>query len=207
MVGLNNAGYDVAAILAGLGVGGLAFALAAQDKVANIFGGITIFLQRPFRVGDLIEFEGRTMTIKEIGLRSSRLQDFDYGYMITIPNSKFTSGIVTNITAHPGHWVYMKLKLSPVTNATQMELALRLIREAIEGHEEIDRCEAAFRDFDDYALGVLVFYHMVDWNHRFRVQTEVNLELMRHFAAHDIKMALPVEVRKEYSSSVGGVFG
>jgi len=76
LIGLGNAGYDVGAILAGIGIGGLAFALAAKDTVANIFGGITIFMQQLFKRGDLIEFGGKQMIIKEIGLRSSLLQDY-----------------------------------------------------------------------------------------------------------------------------------
>ena len=102
LIGLKNAGFDVGAMLAGLGIGGLAFALAAQDTVSNMFGGITIFLQRPFKVDDLIMFEGKEMIVKEIGLRATRLTDESYGHTIYIPNSMFTGGIITNISAEPG---------------------------------------------------------------------------------------------------------
>ena len=88
ILGLNNAGYDVGAIVAGLGIGGLALALAAQDSVKNLFGGFTIFVDKPFKVKDRIKISGFDGAVEEIGIRSTRIRTLD-GRMVTIPNSKF----------------------------------------------------------------------------------------------------------------------
>lgn len=203
VVALNNAGYDVGALLAGLGIGGLAFALAAQDTVSNIFGGITIFMQRPFRVGDLIEFEGQQMIVEEIGLRSTRLTDFDRGYLITMPNSKFTNNAVANISAFPGHIISLSLKLAPSTAAAQMERALQLLQEIMETHAEVQPGKIRFHHLSD-ALGISLFYTIADFRDRFRVQTEINLEIMRRFSAEGIRLALPAYVTKEMMAADGG---
>jgi MscS family membrane protein len=205
LIGLDNAGYDVSAILAGLGIGGLAFALAGKDTVANIFGGITIFMQQLFKRGDLIEFDGKRMIIKEIGLRSSSLQDYYYEHWITIPNSNFTNNKVTNITRHPGQWVYRDLKLSPQTSSKQVEAALQLIDEILSKHKEVIYKKVYLRNFNDYALGVTFYYHIFEWKNRHSVQNEVNLQVMRQFEAHDLKLALPVWMEMKYSPD-GGIF-
>jgi MscS family membrane protein len=89
IMALNNAGYDVAALLAGVGIGGLAMGLAAKDFVANIFGGITVFVDQPFLVGDRVQVAGVDGTVTEIGIRSTRIQTLA-GRIVTIPNHKFT---------------------------------------------------------------------------------------------------------------------
>jgi len=79
ILALNNAGYDVGALIAGLGIGGLALAMAAKDFVSNMFGGITVFVDQPFKVGDRIQISGYDGTIEEIGLRSTRLAPWRVG--------------------------------------------------------------------------------------------------------------------------------
>ena len=88
IIGLNNAGYNVGAILAGLGIGGLAFALAAQDTVANLFGGIMIFIQRLFKVGDRIEIGDFSGFVVNIGVRSTTIQTLT-GRLVVVPNRMF----------------------------------------------------------------------------------------------------------------------
>ena len=86
---MTNAGYDVGALLAGVGIGGLALAMAAKDFVANIFGGITIFVDKPFTVGDRVKVNGIDGVVKEIGIRSTRIQTLE-NRLVTIPNHQFT---------------------------------------------------------------------------------------------------------------------
>lgn len=194
VVGLNNAGWDVGALLAGLGIGGLAFALAAQDTVANFFGGVTILLQKPFRVGDLIEFSGKTMTVKEIDLRATRLEDFDTGHAIYIPNSMFTNGMIVNVSAEGGFWAARTLRLSPDMPSAQVEKALRLIEETVKAHPDVDRCLLRFNTFDNYSLEILLVYHIRKFGDRWRVLTDVHLSLMRVFEQNQIRLALPISV-------------
>ena len=179
LIGLKNAGFDVGAMLAGLGIGGLAFALAAQDTVSNMFGGITIFLQRPFKVDDLIMFEGKEMIVKEIGLRATRLTDESYGHTIYIPNSMFTGGIITNISAEPGFWFYKSIYLTKNTTATQIDSVVKLILDVLNGHPDVDGTVCYYKG---YAAGGHEIYYccrIKSSDIKDRVQTEFNLSILR----------------------------
>jgi len=90
LIALNNAGYDVGAVLAGLGIGGLAFALAAQDTVANLFGSFTIFVDKPFMVNDRIVTNGFDGIVEEVGIRSTRIRTLE-GRVVTISNAKIAN--------------------------------------------------------------------------------------------------------------------
>lgn len=109
--GLTNAGYDVGALLAGVGIGGLAMAMAAKDFVANIFGGVTIFIDKPFVVGDRIKVNGIDGNVLEIGIRSTRIQTLE-NRMVTIPNHQFTDQVVENVTAEPSRKVTVNLGMT-----------------------------------------------------------------------------------------------
>ncbi len=194
IVGLNNAGYDVGTVLAGLGIGGLAFALAAQDTVANIFGGITIFAQKPFLIGDLIEFEGKQYIVKEIGWRATIAEDWNTGYRVTIPNSKFTGGIIANVSAERGYWWASTLRLAPDTSAARMEQALEDIRDSVCCHPGIDDHKVRFETIGNYAMEVLVLFHVKSFDDRWQVITDANLELLRRFESRGVRLAAPIQV-------------
>jgi MscS family membrane protein len=191
IIGLNNVGYDVTTVLAGLGLGGLAFALAARDTVANIFGGIIILIQRPFRAGDYIQFEGVPLIVREIGLRVTRLEHFDLGYSVFIPNEKFTSGIISNISTDPGHWALRYIKLSPETSAAQAKQAVQIIEQILHDHPDVTDQYLRLESIGSYALEFLVAYHVQSFSDRWRVITEVHLELLRQFEAQHIELAMP----------------
>lgn len=194
IIGLNNAGYDVGTVLAGLGIGGLAVALAAQDTVSNIFGGITIFAQKPFLAGDLIEFDGKQYTVKEIGWRATIAEDWNTGYKVTIPNSKFTSGIIANVSAERGYWFEQTIRLAGDTRAAQVELALQDIRDSVCCQQTIDGYKVRFEAFGANSLDLLVLFHVSSFDERWQVISEANLNLLRRFEAHGIRLATPMQV-------------
>jgi MscS family membrane protein len=194
VVGLNNAGYDVTTILAGLGIGGLAFALAAQDSIANIFGGVIILIQRPFKIGDIVEIDGKRMIVKQIGLRSSTMTDYYTGYLLTIPNSKFTNSIIANVSAHPGYWAMRTLSLSPLTHPDQVQQAVELIGNYLQNYPEIEYGTIWLDNFTDYAFQLQFFFNVKEFNKRIRVLTEVNLEILRLLQSHHIQLALPIKL-------------
>ncbi len=207
IVGLNNAGYDVGTVIAGLGIGGLAFALAAQDTVGNMFGGIILFGQKPFLIGDLIEFEGKQYVVKEIGWRATVAQDWNTGYRVTIPNSKFTGGVIANVSAEKGYvWSYT-LKLAADTTYAQMQLALNDIRESICCHPQIDDHNVRFETIGNHAMEVLVIYHITEFEQRWRVITEVNLDLLRRLETHHIRFAAPVQMSVNLNGRPGPAQG
>jgi len=121
IMALDTIGYDAGALIAGLGIGGIALAMAAKDSISNIFGGFTIFTDKPFKMGDRIRVGGYDGTIVEIGLRSSRLKTLD-GTLVTIPNSKMTDSMVENVTREPARKIVVNLGLTYNTSPKQYEL-------------------------------------------------------------------------------------
>ena len=107
----DNLDIKITSLLAGLSVGGLALGLAAQDTVANLFGAVAIFLDKPFYLGDYIKVEGVEGAVESIGLRSTRIRNAD-GYHVTIPNKTMGNAIITNITRRPTIRTEMNLALT-----------------------------------------------------------------------------------------------
>jgi len=130
IIGLNNAGYNVGALLAGLGIGGLALAMAAKDTVSNIFGGFTIFTDKPFQIGDRIRIDGFDGTVEEIGMRSTRLRTLA-GTLVTIPNSRFSDSSVECVSAEPSRKVVATLGLTYDMSPGQMQQAMDTLGEII----------------------------------------------------------------------------
>lgn len=177
IIALDNANQDIGALLAGLGVGGLALAIAAQDTVANIFGSATIFADRPFAIKDRIRIKGYDGVVRDIGLRSTRLETRD-GPMVTIPNSIFTGSPVENVTTgEAGRRVVLNLGLTYDTTAEQMEKAMEILHEIAAANDGVtDDVNISFSTFGDSAM-VIRFAYFVDPASSFRgVQSQVNME-------------------------------
>ncbi len=135
IMALNNAGYDVGAILAGLGIGGLAFALAAKETVSNLIGAVTIFIDRPFAVGELIRFEGYTARVEEIGMRSTRLRVLFEERALVVPNSDLVNTKIVNISAEPSRVYDIVFPFSLNTSTTRLKKAQELIIQIIDNHK------------------------------------------------------------------------
>ena len=114
---------DDKAMIAGLGIGGLALALAAQDSVKNIFAGIMIFLDKPFKITDRIKIDGHDGVVEEVGLRSTRIRTLE-GRIVTIPNCTFTDNSVINVTSQPALKVKINLGLTYDTSEDDMQKAV-----------------------------------------------------------------------------------
>ena len=149
---LRNAGVDVGAMIAGLGIGGLAFALAAQDTIKNIFGGVTIFSDRPFRLGDRIVVDGFDGIVEDIGIRSTRLRTLDK-QLITIPNYKIVEASILNISEEPMRKVVLKVGVTYNTTPEKMQKAISILESIPQKIQEIDQeVLAGFSNFSDFAL-------------------------------------------------------
>ena len=129
IIAMDNAGYNVGAIRAGVGIGGLAFALAAQDTVSNLFGGFTILMDKPFGLQERIKIDSYDGTITEIGLRSTRLKTLE-GRIVTIPNSTFTQNPIENVTSEPARKVVLNLGLTYDTDDDGIEKAMELLTDS-----------------------------------------------------------------------------
>jgi len=193
IVALNNAGYNVGALLAGLGIGGLALAMAAKDTVSNIFGGITIFTDKPFKVNDRVKIGGFDGTITEVGIRSTRLKTFE-GRIVTIPNSKFTDGMVENVSVEPWRKVTLNLGLVYNTPVVKMEKAMELLKEIAASNAALEENTViGFNKFGDFALGILFIYYIKSGEDIIGTQSAINLEIMRKFEEHGLEMAFPTQ--------------
>jgi len=124
---LSNANVDVKALLATLGIGGIAVALAAQDTVKNIIGGLTLFTDRPFRIGDKIKFDSIEGNVEDIGIRSTKIRTLNK-HIITIPNSKVVDAAIENISDNLPHKVTMTLGLTYDTSVEKMEEAISILK-------------------------------------------------------------------------------
>lgn len=194
ILALNNAGYDVGALLAGVGIGGLALAMAAKDFVSNMFGGITVFVDQPFKAGDRIQIAGYDGTIEEIGLRSTRLRTLA-GRIVIIPNFKFTDSFLENVTNEPSRKVSCTLGLTYDTTPEQVEEAIGILKAIITERSDALEQEPTiwFDSFGDFSLNVKMVYYIKKEGHWAYSPNEVNLEILKRFNAAGLDFAFPTQ--------------
>ena len=194
IVVLSNLGYDILSILAGLGIGGLALALAAQDAVKNVIGGVSIFWDKPFQIGDWVEIAGKQGTVAEVGLRSTRLRTLGHTIYV-IPNSKVADTPLENFSTRESRRMVVNIGLTYETKVKGMEEAIKIITETIKkidgtNHEDI---MVRFTNFGAYSLDLELVYwitDMVDWK---MVIHRVNMGLKKNLEEAVVDMAFPTE--------------
>ncbi len=193
IVAANNAGYNVGALIAGLGIGGLALAMAAKDTVSNVFGGFTVFTDRPFVVNDRVKVLGFDGHIREIGVRSSRLETLE-GRMVTIPNATFQDTAVENVTVEPTRKIPTELGLTYDMSSAQMRRAIEILRDIADSHEGInDATKCAFTGFGDSAMLITFIYYIIKDADILQTQNDVNLAILERFTAEGLDMAFPTQ--------------
>jgi MscS family membrane protein len=202
MMALHNIGVDVAALIAGLGIGGLAFALAAQDTIKNILGGITIYTDRPFRIGDRIVVDGKDGFVEDIGIRSTRLRTLERR-LITIPNYKIVEASVENISDEPMRRVLSVLGLTYDTTPEKMNHAIEILKSLPEIISEIDtEIYVAFTKFSDFSLDITFIFWIRKGEDILQTMSKVNLKTLELFNAAGLNFAFPtrtVHMEKESS--------
>jgi len=185
-------GYDVTAILAGLGIGGLAIAFAAQATIADIFGGISILTSKPFRIGDTILVEGISGRVKKIGIRTTRIQGFDKSE-ITFSNAKLASAIVKNLSSGTEQRVELNIGVTYNTPNEKLQSACDTIKKIILEHPGCSNNPMIyFSDFKDYSLNIVVIYFITekDW---VPVRHEINMKIKQEFNRNKIEFAFPTQ--------------
>ena len=181
----------MAPLLAALGIGGLVFALAAQDSVANLFGGFTIFMDKPFKLRDRIKISGYDGTIKEVGIRSTRLVTLE-GRTVTLPNKEFTGSPVENVSSEPTRKVVLNLGLTYDTDDKKIEQAMAILQKIVDNNEGIEEPpKIAFNQFGDFALNILFIYYIKKGADILGTQTAINLEILKQFNKSKLEFAFP----------------
>jgi MscS family membrane protein len=191
VIGLNNAGYDVGALIAGLGIGGLAFALAAQDSVANLFGGLTVFFDKPFTINDRIKISGFDGFVTEVGIRSTRVKTLA-GRIVTIPNKEFTASIVENVSSEPSRKVVQTLGLTYDMDDCKVERAIQVLTDIhAENVETTEDNVITFNAFGDFSLNILFIYYIKKESDIMVTQSNINMQILKRFAAEGLDFAFP----------------
>ena len=192
VVALDNAGHNVGALLAGIGIGGLALAMAAKDTVSNVFGGFTIFVDKPFRLKDRVRAAGHDGYVREIGLRSTRLETMA-GTQVTVPNSKFSDTVVENVSKEPSRKTAVVLGLTYDTTPKQMEEALAILQRICEQNEGVAKAAAYFTEFGDFSLNVKLTYYIKKEADISSTQSHVNMAILTQFNQQGLDFAFPTQ--------------
>jgi len=191
---IQNLGFNVMSLLAGLGIGGLAFALAAKETLANMFGSIAIFADKPFRVGERVVVDGYDGPVESVGLRSTRIRTLD-GTLVTIPNARMAEASINNISKRPTIKNLYTVGITYDTGYDKMKKALEILRDIFKNHPSTENYWVYFKEFGAYSLNILVIHwckHLA--YEEFLQATEgINLEIMKRFEENSIEMAFPTQ--------------
>jgi MscS family membrane protein len=189
-----NLGYSVSGLLAGLGIGGLALAMAAKDTLANLFGSLMIMLDRPFHVGDQITFSGGEGVVEEIGMRSTRVRT-PARTVVSVPNQNLANATVENQSQMPRRRVKFTLGITYEASASQMQELVGRIDASLRTNPDVDQEQimVRFTDFGASSLDILVQYFTVttEYPRHLEVRQQVNLTLMGLIEAMELKIAYP----------------
>ena len=194
LVVAQNMGYSVSGLIASLGIGGIAVAMAAKDTISNIFGSIMILVDRPFMVGDWIktpQFEG---VVEEVGFRSTRIRTFERT-LVNVPNSALANMVIDNIDGRSERRIKMRIGLTYDTTPAQMKAVLAGIEQLLCEHPGVDQSYklVKFDEFDDSSLSIFLYYFSSSkvWEEYLQVRQEVNLQIMDLLESQGLEFAFP----------------
>ncbi len=206
----DNLNIDVTGLLAGLGLGGLAFALAAKDLVQNFFGSVTVLMDRTFTVGDWIIVDAIEGTVEHMGFRSTRIRTF-YNSLVTVPNSRFITAEVDNMGARRYRRYKQKFGLTYDTPPEKIEAFCEGLREIVRQHPYMrkDYFQIWFNDLGASALEILiyVFWETPDWTTELRERHRFLLDAMRLADALGVEFAFPTQTVHLYQEEKQGEEG
>ncbi|CAA6815420.1 MAG: Potassium efflux system KefA protein / Small-conductance mechanosensitive channel [uncultured Sulfurovum sp.] len=188
-------GINVAGLVAGLGIGGLAFALAAKDTAANLFGSIALLLDKSIRIGEWIKIGDVEGTVEDIGMRTTKIRAFGKA-LITLPNQVIANSPIQNFSRRGVRRIKMTLGLTYSTNSQQMESILTDIRTMLRSHKDIAQKETMlvnFSSFDDSSLGIFIytFTDTANWARYMEIKEDVNLKIMKIIEDNNSDFAFP----------------
>ena len=188
---------QVRAILLSAGVGGIAIALAAKDTIANFFGSLTIFADRPFQIDELVKIGEHFGPVEDVGFRSTRVRTLQ-GHLVTVPNSVIANSIVENVGRRPFIRRTSNITITYDSGHSKAKRAVDIIKDVLADVPEIntepDRLPRVyFNEFNDWSLNIYMSYWVKPadyWLYQ-EVNQRVNLEIMKRFEAEQIEFAFP----------------
>ena len=194
IVALNNAGYNVAPILAGLGIGGLAFALSVQHTFGNILSGLLIYTDGHFKIGDRVQLQGQwgqvDGVVKDIGLRTTTVRTRYEGREVNIPNSFLTDRDVVNVESEGGRQLFAVYKLAHDTTPDKVRTFIRILEDAVKSTDGTkETVVTGLVAVNEIGLSVMLLYWIVDDFSKLQTRTDINLKILDGMHAEGIRFA------------------
>lgn len=198
LVMLDNLGYDVTAILAGLGIGGLAVAFAARETIANIFGGISLIFDKAFKIGDRIKLpSGETATVEDIGLRSTKFRTFE-NEVLMVPNANLANSILVNYSSPKGKtWLNVPFTVEYGTKLEKVENTILPVLKKIDFVAKEPEPIVRFTNMGDFALEFKAMFWIEDINYKYTGPVEVRKAIYN--ALNKAKIGIPFPTRTIYT--------
>jgi len=191
---LQEWGYNISGFLASLGLVGMAFALAAKDTAANLFGSLVIFTDKPFKVGDWIKTPDVEGTIESIGIRSTRVRTFAQA-QVTVPNATLANSAILNWSKMGKRRIKMNIGLTYDTKVSQLEKVVLDIKNMLKNHTDIHQStiHVYFTTFDDSSLSIFCYFFTktTNWGEFMRVRENTNFEIMKIVEQNNTSFAFP----------------
>ncbi len=186
---------DIAALVAGLGVGGLALALAAKESLENLLASFMIFFDKPFTVGDLVSINGNVGTVDKIGFRSTRIRTLEKSYL-TIPNMLMVNDVLDNLSLRTFRRVNFNIGVLYGTTEAQLQGIVADIQKLVDEHPNTNQDgEIHFSEFGPSSLDIMILYYIdtMDWSVYLRIREEINFKIMRIVEEHGADFAFPTQ--------------
>jgi MscS family membrane protein len=201
---IKEAGYDIGAILAGLGIGGVAIALAAKDTLSNFFGSVAIFIDKPFMINDRVKVAGYDGTIVEIGIRTSRLKTLD-NRVVTLPNMLFAAGAIENVSSEPATKVSSVIQLDTAVGYEGAKRAIDILKEIGDTTSGLEKgAVASLMAFGESSFDITFIVFVKKGADYFGTINAVNLEVLKRLEQANLSLAFPTRIvmeRKENGSA------
>ena len=193
--GADRLGLPAYSVLAGLGVGGLAVALAARDSVANLLGSILIMFEKPFRVGHLIRVDDTLGNVEDVGFRSTRIRTLDRNSLVSIPNNSVVNTKVENLSLRPMRRQRFLVQVTYDTTPGKMAALLEDLRKIVAGHSLVDSTNfhVRFNDFGESSLNILLIFYLKtdDFGLELKYREEILLQIMELVPRIGLDFAFP----------------
>jgi len=193
---ISNFGYDLTALIAGLGIGGIALAFAAQETLSNMFGGVVIFTDRPFAIGDRVKIDDKIYgDVLDVGMRSSKIKNLDDN-IVVVPNSVISKAIIENYV-RPTKRIRQtfKIGLTYRTKPAKVKEAIEIIKKAIRVGDGVtkDEPDVQFTEFADSSLNLYCVYWIKSLDYWGSSKNSINMKILEDFEKAGIEMAYPTQ--------------
>lgn len=187
----------ITSVIAGLGIGGLAVALAAQDTIKNFFGSLVLFVDKPFELGDRIVIDGHDGPVEEVGFRSTKIRTLE-GHLVTIPNGELANKTIQNIGKRPHIRRIVNITITYDTPPEKIERAIAIVKELLENHEGMHedyppRVYLSDLNADSLNIMAIYWYHPPNYWDYMTFTERFNKEVLRRYNEEGIDFAFPTQ--------------